>query len=61
MDVEFSKARGAAQLYHGHIAGDDFILQIAQAAGAVPTRVEFHFPPEALHLSDAATGLRLSG
>jgi hypothetical protein len=61
MEVEFSEELGAARLYHGHVAGEDFILQIAQATGAVPGRIEFNFPPAALHLFDAATGLRLAG
>jgi sn-glycerol 3-phosphate transport system ATP-binding protein len=61
MEVEFSEELGAARLYHGHVAGTDFILQVAQATGAVPERVEFNLPVEALHLFDTGTGLRLPG
>ncbi len=61
MEVEFSEELGAARLYHGHIAGEDFILQIGAATGPVPARVRFDLPQEALHLFDRTTGLRLPG
>ena len=58
MEVEFSEELGAARLYHGHLAGEPIVLQVA-SGGAVPGRMAFEVPVSAVHLFDAETGLRL--
>jgi sn-glycerol 3-phosphate transport system ATP-binding protein len=59
--VEFSEELGAARLYHGRLGNEAFILQVAGAQGAVPEHIAFNLSQPALHLFDAASGLRLEG
>ncbi len=59
LSVEFCEELGAARLYHGKLAQETFILQVAGAQGPVPEHIAFSLPQAAIHLFDARSGLRL--
>jgi sn-glycerol 3-phosphate transport system ATP-binding protein len=58
--VEFVEELGAGHLAHGALEGRDFV--VALPAAAEPPRggrLAVRFPPAAVHLFDAATGVRI--
>jgi multiple sugar transport system ATP-binding protein len=59
LDVEFSEELGVARHYHGQLAGEVFVVQVAGARGGVPAQIPYSLPPSALHLFDAQSGKRL--
>lgn len=51
---------GADRLATVRAGGSDIVLRLPATAPALPRRLHLHWPPEALHLFDAAGGRRLA-
>jgi sn-glycerol 3-phosphate transport system ATP-binding protein len=62
MPVEFVEELGAGHLVHGEFEGAEFVVALPGAIEVVAGgRLHMRFPPEALHMFDAVSGLRLDG
>jgi sn-glycerol 3-phosphate transport system ATP-binding protein len=62
MPVEFVEELGAGHLVHGEFEGAEFVVALPGAIEvAAGGRLHMRFPPEALHIFDAVSGLRLDG
>jgi len=60
LDVDFVEELGATQLFHGRIAGSDFVVQAPTGLIAPETRrLAVAVDPGSVHLFDARTGERL--
>jgi len=60
LDVDFVEELGATQLFHGRIAGSDFVVQAPTGLIAPEThRLAVAVDPGSVHLFDAQTGERL--
>ena len=58
--VNFVEELGPSRLYHGTLAGEEFVIQAApHAADPRATRLTFDMEPRAVHLFDQASGRRI--
>jgi sn-glycerol 3-phosphate transport system ATP-binding protein len=60
MDVDFVEELGATQLFHGRLAGAEFVVQ--SPTGQIPAdvrRLALSIDPAHVHLFDPQTGKRL--